>query len=375
MRGPGSFLLLAFLMSCAWPKGSIAQEPFTLATMPRVDVHAHFGNLKQIAGMIKTSEVLQDQYKVNLEVWVNLGPFLPVRNPEPLSVEFFESVKKTFQGRVLSCLGDYDVTDGLRYSPDELIAWKNRGVIGYKIWAPVISGPVAPDEDEFTIYSQGYLGIDHPANDLTWDTMSRIGLVGASIHIAQAHPRRWKNPVHFWSTIRSWERVLEKHPEMVVVMAHMFNLFYSNEQLDYLSYVLDRYPNVHLDLGGRVGDFHSMDRQRLRDFFIRHSGRILYGTDLSSQAESGEYAEAAERYSRCFQALETDKILHGGFHGKFNGEYFGNEKTAYGTEYRGLALPLEVLEKIYFRNAMNIYPQIREVLEKRGYKFSSEPAK
>ena len=34
---------------------------------------------------------------------------------------------------------------------------------------------------------------------------------------------------------------------------------------------------------------------------------------------------------------------------------------------RGLALPLDVLEKIYFRNAMRIYPHVADALTQLGY--------
>ena len=34
---------------------------------------------------------------------------------------------------------------------------------------------------------------------------------------------------------------------------------------------------------------------------------------------------------------------------------------------RGLALPLPVLEKIYFRNAMRIYPHVADALKQLGY--------
>ena len=34
---------------------------------------------------------------------------------------------------------------------------------------------------------------------------------------------------------------------------------------------------------------------------------------------------------------------------------------------QGLALPMEVLEKIYFRNAMRIYPHVKENLKALGY--------
>jgi hypothetical protein len=46
------------------------------------------------------------------------------------------------------------------------------------------------------------------------------------------------------------------------------------------------------------------------------------------------------------------------------GGFFGAIET------KGLALPQDVLEKIYFRNAMRIYPRVGEVLVKLGYEVA-----
>ena len=82
---------------------------------------------------------------------------------------------------------------------------------------------------------------------------------------------------------------------------------------------------------------------------IEHSDRILFGTDIGGQPREGRYEEVAESYRRTFQLLETDNIVKGGF---FNG-----------TETKGLALPVDVLEKIYYRNAARLYPRVKDVLK------------
>jgi hypothetical protein len=62
----------------------------------------------------------------------------------------------------------------------------------------------------------------------------------------------------------------------------------------------------------------------------------------------------AERYFRSFQILETDQLVKGSF--------FGDKAI------EGLSLPRDVLDKIYFRNAMKIYPRMKEAMIKLGYK-------
>ena len=63
--------------------------------------------------------------------------------------------------------------------------------------------------------------------------------------------------------------------------------------------------------------------------------------------------DIVERYHRCFQLSETENTVAGGFFGR--------------TETKGLALPREVLEKIYWRNAARMYPRVRDTMKKLGY--------
>jgi len=304
-----------------------------LSTIPRVDVHSHIGSIELMEEYIKTSQVLKDKHDINLDVWIDLHAPL---EPGPKGVDFLQKVKDKFNGRFLLCINDYKIDDGLRYPPEELAKWQEHGIAGYKIWVGV--SPL----------------IDNPSNDPTFTKMEELGLLGASIHISQPYPTEWcEDPVKFWEAQNAWERILDRHPKLKVVNAHMLDHFYSDEQLDYLRYILETYPNVHVDLAARFQQFHRMDRDNLREFMIKYAHRILFGTDISSQPKDGNYEETAERYYRSFRLLETDDIIRGGF--------FGD------TETKGLALPVDVLEKIYFRNAIRLYPGVKETLENLGY--------
>jgi predicted TIM-barrel fold metal-dependent hydrolase len=106
--------------------------------------------------------------------------------------------------------------------------------------------------------------------------------------------------------------------------------------------MLATYPNLNVDLATTPAFLHPVGRENLRDFMVEYADRILFGTD----APGG-------RYKRYFDFLETDKVLPSGVKGEH--------------KVRGLALPVEVLEKIYFRNAMRIYPRVKDVLKKLGY--------
>jgi len=349
-------LLVIFLI--LFRSNLLAQTKFTLSTMPRIDTHAHVGGIERMTHFMEVRKILKDQFKEDLAMWINLQ--FPL-GPRAEGLDLLKSVEEKYQGRFLPTINDYQMADGLRFSPEELPEWQSRGVVGYKIWVGVSTA------------------IDNPANDPTFTKMEQIGMIVASIHISQPYPRNCKDPVKYWESIKAWERVLDRHPKLVVVCAHMMNIFYSDEQLDYLEYFLDHYPNVYIDLACRLKDFYSMSHEKIRNFFIKYSDRILFGTDImnfdvnqlststkippelinlpNNESQKGKYQEVAEAYDRCFKILETD--------GVFSSEMFLPDVK--GKTLQGLSLPVDVLEKIYYKNAMKLYPRIKNELKNLGY--------
>ncbi|MHC4117036.1 MAG: amidohydrolase family protein [Planctomycetota bacterium] len=325
-----AFLFCISIVCCSQILG--AGDRSAISEIPRVDVHSHVGSVEQMRHYVKVAEVLEDRHGINLAAWIDLS-FM--RRSGDTEQKYLSAAANRYDGRFLPCINDYKISDGLRFAPDELVKWQKKGIVGYKIWVGV--SPM----------------IDTPANDATFAKMAEIGMTGASIHIAQPCPTKWcEDPVKFWQAQNAWERVLDRHPKLQVVNAHMLDHFNSDEQLDYLMYVLKTYPNVNVDLGARFQQFHRMDRDKLRKFMIDHADRILFGTDIGGQPREGKHAEVAESYHRAFQLLETDRVIKGGF--------FGNTQT------RGLALPVDVLEKIYYKNAARLYPRLRDVLKYPG---------
>ncbi|MFC2076983.1 amidohydrolase family protein [candidate division KSB1 bacterium] len=320
---------------------SLSQAAYTLATMPRVDTHCHISDLDLMEDYLKLQTTLREKHDVNLEVFIDLLDYREERQmlrPGFKNVEFLEAVEERYKGRFLITIADYQMDDGLDFSPEELPEWLRRGVIGYKMW--VAMSPL----------------IDDPANDPTFTKMEQIGMVGAAVHISQPYPSSYCDDiVKFWEVQNTWERVLDRHPNLIVVQAHMLDHFNSDEQLDYLIYVLETYPNVHLDISARFQQFHRMSTDKLRDFMIRFADRIMFGTDVSLQPSNNGHEQTAESYVRCFKLLETDEMIDGGFFDR--------------TETKGLKLPLDVLEKIYFRNAARIYPRVGDVLKELGYEM------
>ncbi len=329
--GLGVVFFCIYVLCC--PESLSAQDKNAISAIPRVDVHSHIGSIDRMEHYVKVGDALKDQYDIDLAIWIDLN-FM--RQSDETEQEYFDVANNRYKGSFLPCINDFKISDGLRYPPEELAKWQKKGVVGYKIWVGV--SPL----------------IDEPANDATFTKMEEIGMIGASVHISQPYPTTWcDDPVKFWEAHNAWERVLDRHPKLKVVNAHMLDHFNSDEQLDYLMYILETYPNVNVDLGARFQQFNRMDRDKLRNFIIKYADRILFGTDIGGQPAEGKYRQVAESYYRAFQLLETDKVVKGGFFGR--------------TETKGLALPTDVLEKIYYKNAARLYPRVKDVLKNMGY--------
>jgi len=142
--------------------------------------------------------------------------------------------------------------------------------------------------------------------------------------------------------------VLTRHPDLKVVLAHFFFL---SGDLPRLADCLDRFPGMHVDLtpGIEMYPNFSADPVRTRDFFLKYQDRILFGTDIGAKAMLAtpqlgiEREESLVRNRLVRRFLESEgefrlDLQQGYLFGKFDGAF------------RGIQLPVPVLEKIYFGN-------------------------
>ncbi|WP_211260658.1 amidohydrolase family protein [Pseudoxanthomonas dokdonensis] len=136
------------------------------------------------------------------------------------------------------------------------------------------------------------------------------------------------------------DRFVAAHPKLRFVGAHMASLEYD---VDRLGRFLDRFPNATVDLAARMSQVQyqsNRDREKVRDFFIHYQDRLLYGTDLT-QAEDADPAEfkreAHTAWLSDWRYLATGETQH---------------IDVLEADAPGLALPREVIDKIYYRNAV-----------------------
>ena len=139
------------------------------------------------------------------------------------------------------------------------------------------------------------------------------------------------------------DRFLTALPGLRFVGAHLGSL---EHDVDQLSAFLDRFPDATVDMSSRMSQlqFQSLqDRERVRDFFLRYQDRVLYGTDLSfhPSADPVKFCRAAHGiWTSDWRYLATDE---------------SQRVNALDADVPGLALPRDVIDKIYYGNAVRVF--------------------
>ena len=71
------------------------------------------------------------------------------------------------------------------------------------------------------------------------------------------------------------DRVLARHPKTLFVGLHVGH---DAENLAFVSESLERFPNLNVEIGARIGELGRQPRSA-RAFFEKHQDRIFFGTD------------------------------------------------------------------------------------------------
>jgi predicted TIM-barrel fold metal-dependent hydrolase len=130
------------------------------------------------------------------------------------------------------------------------------------------------------------------------------------------------------------DRVFARHPRTTFVGAHVAE---HPEDLAHVSRLLEKNSNLFVDIGARCAE---LGRQpyTAREFFLKFSDRILFGTDLIPDVEM---------YRLHFRFLEThDEYFAYPSHASRQGRW----------NIYGLYLPDDALRKVYRENALRLLP-------------------
>jgi predicted TIM-barrel fold metal-dependent hydrolase len=340
-------LLCALLLGCK-------EKPSAPERYRKVDVHTHFGP-------DSVPRVLELMDKYGIDAVVNLSGGYPGRGLE-LQLE----AARQAPGRIfVFCNLDWrEALRGPGYGQrmaESLAQSKALGAIGLKIPKGLGLG--------YEDFTGKLIAVDEPELDVVFEKAGELGMPVA-IHTG--------DPVAFWSPptpdneridelavhpawsfhgqpVPSWEelfaaleRRIIRHPKTTFISVHFGN---APEYPARVAQLLDKHPNLYVDTAARVPEI-GRRAEEVRAIFVRHSDRILFGTDLgvgrdpsdlmlgSTGASPPTPAEVDHFFASTWRFFETrDKA-------------FAHPTPIQGKwTIDGIGLPPDVVRKVYGGNA------------------------
>ena len=319
----------------------VEEHLLTRAKFPFIDVHNHQFTMP----VQNLDKLVKDMDDLNMAVMVNLSGFRGKYLEWSL-----ENVNEEYSNRFTLFMNiDFEQLDEEGW-PNETLAMMEEavkmGVKGLKVYKNL--GLTETDNEGNRIK------VDDPRLDAIWSKCGELG-IPVLIHTGEPaafwlpkdkynerwlelkqYPSRYKDPEKnpsFEEVMGEQHNVFRKHPKTKFIAAH---LGWFGNDLPRLGKLLDEMPNVYTEIGAVLAE---LGRQPVtaRAWLINYQDRVLMGKDTYKK----------EEYYTYFRVLET------------NDEYFDyyRKRHAHWKMY-GLALPDSVLQKIYYKNAINVIPGI-----------------
>jgi predicted TIM-barrel fold metal-dependent hydrolase len=321
--------------------------PIQRAKFPVIDVHNHINDAMGIDEHVPPEKVIQVMDAANVRTVV----ILTGQWGEKLQRVVDEMVKP-YPGRFMVFTQiDYSKIDDPKAMVADLDDAVRRGARGLK----VLKDLGLEDRDK----SGKLIPVDDPRLDPVWEECGRLG-IPVAIHVTDPeaffHPidgnnERYEELIEHpdWSfydhgfpskeeVMAQRDHMFAKHPHTTFIALHVANW---PENLDYVSRLLDRLPNVMTEFGAREAEL-GREPRRAHEFFLKYQNRIMFGTDAPP---------GLDMYGNYFRWLETDDEYF---------DYYGYPGQGRWKIY-GMKLPDAVLEKVYHRNAERIFAQFKEL--------------
>ena len=316
----------------------VKEHPVQRAKFPVIDVHSHHGSSKTPQ---QIDQIVEEMDALNLAVLVNLSGG---------SGERLRATVRNLRGRyptrfaVFANLDFRDIgsTGWSERAARQLTADVEAGAQGLKIFK------------NFGMSVQDAKGrrvaVDDPAMDPVFRVCAQLR-IPVLIHVADPaefwaphdrHNERWlelrlrprrkrTSPPSFEDLIAERDRLIGRHPNVNFILAHMG---WQGHDLGSLGTLLDSYSNVYVDIAAVLYELGRIPFSG-RDFLLRYKDRVLFGKDSYVPSEFPYY----------WRVLET------------RDEYFEYYRR-YHAHWRlyGLGLPDDVLQHIYWKNAVRLIP-------------------
>jgi len=357
---PCLVLILFFFGDCSETKKSIP-EFYTVddyKTVKKIDAHVHI--LTSNESFIRQSRA--DGFRL-LDINVDAPSVRPFEEQREIAIRHLENFKDSSIAYAATfSVKNWNDKDWEEKTINYLKDCFAKGAIAVKIWKNVgmdlrdkngklvmIDNPRFDTILNFLVSRHipliGHFG--EPKN--CWEPLDKM-TVNDYKHYYKANPQYYMylHPgiTTYEDQIRARDHMLEKHRDLRFVGAHLGSLEWS---LDELAKRFDEFPNMAVDMAERVSHFEldaMHDWQKTRDFIIKYQDRLIYGTDIivDDKTDTAEMRKTAHdtRLTHWKFFTTGDKLQSSSVDGTF----------------KGLQLPGEVIDKIYFKNAQKWLPGI-----------------
>jgi predicted TIM-barrel fold metal-dependent hydrolase len=306
---------------------------------PVIDIHNHLGDLESMKDYL----MKMDQ----AGVWITVS--LDGHSKDDFYKKHLKAAQSVSPSRLLVFFApDWERIDEPNFGINEakrLQEAVKSGIRGVKVFKDL--GLTLKDK------SGKLIPVDDPRLDPIWAMCGQLN-IPVMIHVSD--PKAFFKPIDQfnerydelaahpdWSfygsqfpskdvILEQRNRVIEKHPNTVFIGAHMANL---PEDLGRVAMWLEQYPNFYIDVDARISE---LGRQpyTARKFLIKYQDRVLFGSDTPPNVKA---------YQNYYRFLETDDE----YIDPAEGHHLQGRWMIYGVH-----LPDEVLEKIYYKNALRL---------------------
>ena len=346
MRHTTIILAAAVLFSC----GSDYYTIEDFSKVKKIDTHMHLNSEDPAL----TQQAREDNFSL-LTVNVDVSDYVSVEDQERFALQQIKQSPDNLQYLTTFTLEKWASTDWTDAVITRLQNSFDQGALGIKLWKNI--GMVYKDEaGEFIMIDHtrfdpiieyivkqdktvmGHLGEPKncwlPLEEMTVNNDRTYFKNNPEYHM-YLHPEY----PSYEDQINARDRLLEKHPDMRFVGAHLGSLEWDVHEL---AKRLDKFPNMAVDMAARIPHLQHqtrLDREKVRQFFIDYQDRIIYATDSGISEDSNPENER--------------KDLHNTWINDW--KYFVGDSTLTSPhvngEFRGLKLPKKVVDKIYRENA------------------------
>jgi predicted TIM-barrel fold metal-dependent hydrolase len=313
-----------------------AEHPVERARFPVIDYHNHLDSMEP-AEVLRVMDACGIEHVVNITMRTGdeaLGMIDRFHSADP---DRFSTIGWMDWARVQEA-------DFVERTLDTLERLVERGAKGIKFWKDLGLSVRDAQGELLRIDDERLAPIFDKAAELSIPVMFHTADPDAFFLPIDGHNERYEELAAHpeWSVYGSQyskcelldqrDRVIARHPRTTFVAAHVGEC---GENLARVSGLLERFPNVMIDISARASE---LGRQPYssREFFLRFPDRILFGSDLLPDESM---------YRLYFRFLETadeyfDYPSHASRQGRWN--------------IYGLHLPDDVLRKVYRENALRL---------------------